>query len=112
MEETILSWDHVASGFGLITTILLTYLLNKLGKLEQTQEEHIRNSIKEMGEKESYDKCKEFRDECTKGKHHTVECDLSATKRRVEQVQDNLDFHSHTGIPTDSAVIKKRNNHG
>lgn len=109
MEESILSWDHVASAFGAITTLLLTYLISRLGKIEEKQEEHINASNKELNDRVTFKNCKDFREECERLKHQAVECDVSATKKRVEQVQENLDVHSHTGLPGDSAVIKRRN---
>jgi hypothetical protein len=111
-ESSLLQWDHVASGFGAVTMLLLGYMIKRQGNTEDKVDKHIIDTTKEMGEKVSFPKCKEFRDECTKGKHHTVECDVAAAKKRVEQIQDNLDFHSHTGLPADAAVIKRRNNHG
>ena len=112
MSDPVLSWDHVASAFGAITMLLLGYMIKRQGNTEDKIDGHITESNKELNDKVSFGKCKDFRDECERLKHHAVECDVSATKKRVEQVQENLDVHSHTGIPPDSVVIKRRNNHG
>ena len=110
MNEFGMSWDHVASAFGALTTLLLTYLLTRIGKIEEKQAECAKEATKEINNRVTFQRCKEFREECERLKHHAVECGIANTQKEVNQIWDALNTHTHTNLPVDTVVIRRRNN--
>jgi hypothetical protein len=111
-EVTAISWDHVASAFGAITMLLLGYLIYRQGHLEDKVDDHIETQRERCNGKMSASECKETRAECERLKHHAVECDVLEAKKMVEYLAETFEYHTHTGLPPEATMVRRRNNRG
>jgi len=102
-----MDWNMIASAFGAITTLLLSYIINRQGKIQEKLDRHVDISFAEHSKLVSKEDCKDNRLNCENLKHRGVVCDIASVNNRLDGIYREINGHSHTNLPFDSLVIRK-----